>query len=121
MRSPKRGRKPRPVRRIGEVKPPRGLSAAEKREFLRLIEAMRERGTLEKADVRLVEAAARCAVLLARAYRQVPTGALVIVAGNGMECAHPIIGVINVQTQRLRNLMHDLGLSTAGRIRGGAV
>lgn len=112
--TPKRGPKKRPEKPVrGEIDPPKGMNAAEQTEFARLVEAMRNLGTLRRSDVRLIEATARTVVLLDRAHKELGKGKLTETAANGTPMPHPMLAVINSQTMRLRGLLRDLGLTPA--------
>jgi P27 family predicted phage terminase small subunit len=109
---PKRGPKAKYVGPSkSKVAAPEGLNAEEAREFKRLVEALRSRGTLERCDVRLIEAASKTFVLLGRAHDELGHEPLTSEAANGTPMPHPMIGVINSLTMRLRGLLGDLGLT----------
>lgn len=117
----KRGRKAKATPDAPDEFPvPVTLNVDEAREFRRLTGACREAGTLAKADVRLIEAAARTLVLLDRAHEELGGSELTLEAANGTMMPHPLLGVINAQTMRARGLLKDLGLTPGSAKSGGA-
>lgn len=119
-----------------DVPLPPGLDAEEAEEFARVVEAVRAIGTLGRCDIRLIEATARTSVLIRRAYAELAQAKpatdgdtsrdaaegiyrLTLRAANGTPMPHPMIGVINSQTMRLRGLLADLGLSPKTAKLGG--
>jgi P27 family predicted phage terminase small subunit len=108
----KRGPKVRQKgRATGEIEIPEGLDEPGRVEFLRLVEQVRARGTLDRIDVQLLVATARTVVLLEKAHAELGAGALTKKSGDGTPMPHPMLNVINVQTMRLRGLLNDLGLT----------
>lgn len=101
---------------------PEGLTPEERCEFVRLTEATRAAGTLDRCDVRMIQAAARCSVMIDRAQAELAKGPLTLPTNNGMLMPHPMIAVIATQTMRLRGLWRDLGLTpeSARLGKGGA-
>jgi P27 family predicted phage terminase small subunit len=119
----KRGRKPAPrvVAAIVEADgwaPPAHLGDGARAEFTRLVDVLRRLGTLDKTDVRVVEAYATTAALLADATRETAAGAFVI-DRFGQTQAHPALAVINSATMRLKALAHELGLTPASSRHAG--
>lgn len=104
---------------LGDVEVPDGLSEAETAEFTRLVGAIKTTGTFGRCDVRLIEAAARTQVLIDRAYAELGTSDLTIEAANKTAMPHPMLGVINSLTMRLRGLLGDLGLTPKTSNLGG--
>lgn len=93
------------------VETPKGLDADERAEFVRLVEALRARGMLERCDVRLIESAARTILVVRRAHKELGAGPYTLETPNGTQFPHPMLGVLRVQSMLLRGLLADLGLS----------
>jgi P27 family predicted phage terminase small subunit len=106
--------------RLSALTPPAKLTGAQRVAFRRLVGAIRAAGTADRVDVELVVATARTLVLLDQAHKELDGESLTLEAANGTAMPHPLLGVINAQTMRLRALLADLGLTPASAKLGGA-
>jgi P27 family predicted phage terminase small subunit len=91
--------------------PPESLTPAALAEYHRLVANLRRVGTLDATDPQLVVAAARIKGLMDDAFEAVAVEGLTLEGGHGSLNAHPMLGVINSLTLRLRGLYSDMGLT----------
>ncbi|MFO0957490.1 MAG: phage terminase small subunit P27 family [Isosphaeraceae bacterium] len=94
-------------------RPPAHLSEGALAEFHRVVGALGIVGTLDKTDPRMVELYAINYDLVHRAHRQIDADGLTVETAEGRPILHPLMGVINAATIRLRGLMNDMGLTPA--------
>jgi P27 family predicted phage terminase small subunit len=96
------------------VSPPSHLSGPEAEEFRRVASKLEAVGLLGKADVRTIEAVARCQVMIERASVELGSApSLTETAANGTLMPHPMLGVIRQQVEQQNRLMGTLGLTPA--------
>jgi P27 family predicted phage terminase small subunit len=125
---PKRGPKPRTASNTRKRVPTAGLwegfgppfvgGDPAGPEFHRLVANLRRVGTLDRTDPQMVVSAARAQATLDESYAIVAAEGLTTVGGHGSPCPHPLLGVINQMTIRLRGLYNDMGLTAASSKHG---
>ena len=93
--------------------PPADLSAVARAEFDRLSDALSSTGALDRTDPRIVVSAARTHDLIERAFAELGDYKLTEASANGTLMPHPMLGVLNTLTMRLRRLWADMGLTPA--------
>jgi P27 family predicted phage terminase small subunit len=117
MPGPKRGPKPkRRSRTDGGIlwegyEIPDDLELDQHREFLRLVEILRQKGNLDRTDPRIVLATVRTQGTIDEAYRELEREGLTSVNTQGTTVAHPLLAAINALLMRLRGLLNDMGLT----------
>lgn len=97
---------------------PADVSPEVETEYHRLVRNVRAVGTIDRTDPQMVLAAAKLQALLDKATAEllacddqgVPKR-LTEAASNGTPMPHPMIGVVNMLTQRLRGYWADMGLT----------
>lgn len=111
--------KPIKGQKVAKLQPPKTLDKAGKVEFKRLVNVLQARGTLDRADVRVVEMAADIYSQLIKARADIDRDGLTIQSGNGTPMPHPMLGVSNALRMRLAKLYVELGLTPASSKHGG--
>ena len=103
--------------KAGETPPipiPFHLEGRVRDEYLRVAAMLRESGKLEGTDTRLIELYAINYDLVRTAKEEIDRDGMTFTTERGAITAHPMIGVMNAATIRLRGLIADLTSVKAG-------
>jgi P27 family predicted phage terminase small subunit len=111
--------KPNPTNVITEYPVPASLDDVGKQEFVRLMGLLQSRGTLEQTDLRVIEEAAAAVSELVVMRASIADQGMTITAANGTLIPHPLLGMVNRTSSRLRGLLNDLGMSPKHSRHGG--
>ena len=114
-----RNRRASKARKVVTYPVPRSLDDRGREEFRRLVGALKARGTLDRADIRVVELAAAAYSELLTMQGQVRADGMTCKAANGTLIPHPLLGMVGRTATRLRGHLNDLGLSPKSSKHGG--
>jgi len=114
-----RNTKAKPVKAQAEYQVPASLDAVGKQEFKRLMGLLKARGTFEQTDLRMIEEAAAAVSELVLMRAAIAEQGMTIEAANGTLIPHPLLGMVNRSSSRLRGLLNDLGMSPKHSRHGG--
>ena len=105
-------RKIKPTKNTSDRKPsaPSYLDDLARVEYAKLVEVLAESGNLAKTDPRLIEAYAGNYSLMVRAITELNTAPLVT-GDKGRSFVNPLVGIVHNSTQKVRQVIADLGLS----------
>ncbi|HHQ48926.1 MAG TPA: phage terminase small subunit P27 family [Acidobacteria bacterium] len=107
-----------PGEELREVpKPPKGLTADERRAWQQLCQAMIERGLLYRPDLLAVEAAARAIAAYERTSRELQGAPLTVPGSAGQPTPHPLLKAEQSAGKEVRSWLSALGLTPAARQR----
>lgn len=94
--------------------------AGVRRQFQRLVKALKLAGTYDRTDPAVVATAARTLHLIAEADAEIDAKGLVIQSGNGTPMPNPAMGIRNALVMRFRAAMNDMGLTASSAKLGDA-
>jgi P27 family predicted phage terminase small subunit len=109
-----RGRVPKAKTIKGKAsipKAPAYLDDLAAEEFDKLTAVLAESGNLAKTDAKLIEVYAANYSLLVRAVTELGVSPLVFTGDKGRAFINPLIAVVHNSTQKIRQVIGDLGLS----------
>lgn len=93
------------------TKPPAHLRGLARDEYVRLAKILDAVGALDRTDARLIELYALNYDLARQAADELDRDGPSVATPKGGIAAHPMVGVLNSATIRLRGLIADLGLA----------
>lgn len=96
---------------LSAYEPPDYLTGLARDEYIRVVRALYDAGSLHKTDRRLIEAYAINYDLIRQAYDTVSKQGTTVESDRGNISEHPSIGTINAATIRLKSIINDFGFT----------
>lgn len=106
-------RRPATIPLVQEWAAPAHLSDAARAEFDRIVELLRQRGTIDRTDVTLVVRRAEACEIAETAYRQLTTDGAFVESDRGNLSAHPAVKVHTQAVAEIVRIDSELELSPA--------